>query len=205
MNQAIKLRLIVQLTLPFEIDLTSKNENWRVSELSFKENVNQRHSVITMSFKISRRSLYIMINLVSPLVIYCLLNLFVFYLPESSVERISFSLTMLLSIILYLNTITEDYHQQDRLVWFTFALLLKLLQVVLLSWCLFLHFVFRRTTIFKNQYQRRGRNLLDSCFYWKVQKITSNQRYMQVLFKKLKTKRIHQRKLRNTTKQIPIR
>lgn len=93
--------------LPFEIKLTSKNVNWKVSELSIKETVDQRHSVKTMSFKISRRSLYIIINLVSPLVILCLLNLFVFYLPESSGERISFSLTMLLSFILYLNMITD--------------------------------------------------------------------------------------------------
>ena len=80
---------------------------WDVSEVSQKMPHVYSRSLLTLSFKISRNSLYSIVNLVIPLACLCLLNSFVFALPESSGERISYSLTMLLALILYLNILAD--------------------------------------------------------------------------------------------------
>ena len=85
-----------------------ENGNWEVSEVSQITLDNSYTStILKLSFKISRTSMYPIVNLVIPLACLCMLNSFVFALPESSGERISYSLTMLLALILYLNMLAD--------------------------------------------------------------------------------------------------
>ncbi|XP_056002663.1 neuronal acetylcholine receptor subunit alpha-9-like [Ostrea edulis] len=51
--------------------------------------------------------MYILLNLAVPLIFLSILNSFVFLLPESSGERISYSVTILLALVLYLNMIAD--------------------------------------------------------------------------------------------------
>ena len=85
----------------------SPDGNWDVSEVSQIMPHLYSRLLLTLSFKISRNSLYPIVNLVIPLACLCMLNSFVFALPESSGERISYSLTMLLALILYLNILAD--------------------------------------------------------------------------------------------------
>ena len=85
-----------------------ENGNWKVSEV-YQITLDNSYisSILKLSFKISRTSMYPFVNLVIPLACLCMLNSFVFVLPESSGERISYSLTMLLALILYLNMLAD--------------------------------------------------------------------------------------------------
>ena len=85
-----------------------ENGNWEVSEVyQITLDNSYTSSILKLSFKISRTSMYPIVNLVIPLACLCMLNSFVFALPESSGERISYSLTMLLALILYLNMLAD--------------------------------------------------------------------------------------------------
>jgi hypothetical protein len=85
-----------------------ENEVWEASNVQSEIGIMlYNYSSITLSFTLSRQPLYLAMNFVIPLAYICLLNLFVFLLPESSGERISYAVTMLLALILYLNMIAD--------------------------------------------------------------------------------------------------
>ncbi|XP_048748305.1 neuronal acetylcholine receptor subunit alpha-9-like [Ostrea edulis] len=84
-----------------------ENEEWNTSNLTSFFSVEHSHSVFQFYINISRKPMYILLNLTVPLVCLCVLNSFVFLLPESSGERISYSVTILLALVLYLNMIAD--------------------------------------------------------------------------------------------------
>jgi hypothetical protein len=112
--QKIELKpLILEST---EVNIGSaliKNEEWEIRNVKFKVEQFYSEQGVTLSFSISRRPLYLMMNFVVPLAYLCLLNVFVFLLPESSGERMSYAVTILLCLILYLNMIADRLPTSD--------------------------------------------------------------------------------------------
>jgi Zn-dependent protease with chaperone function len=58
-------------------------------------------------FKYTRRPLFLLITLLLPAVFMGLLNIFVFFLPQDSGERIGFAITLLLTVVVYM-TIAQE-------------------------------------------------------------------------------------------------
>lgn len=60
------------------------------------------------TFRIKRRSLYLVINVVAPILILGFINILVFVLPAESGERLSFSVTVLLALAVYMTMVGEN-------------------------------------------------------------------------------------------------
>lgn len=58
--------------------------------------------VANFHMKLKRKPLFFVFNLILPIVLMCLLNPFVFFLPADSGERVGFSITVLLAIAVFL-------------------------------------------------------------------------------------------------------
>jgi hypothetical protein len=84
-----------------------ENEEWSTSNLTSVFSVEHSQSTIKFYIKISRKPTYVLLNLAIPLMALAILNPCVFLLPESSGEKISYSITVLLTHVLYLNMIAD--------------------------------------------------------------------------------------------------
>ena len=86
------------------------NKEW------ISENLKRINTVLTSSFNVSRvvfiltfkrRPSFLILNILTPVIGLGLLNPVVFALPESSGERVSLSVTILLTLVFYLNMIAD--------------------------------------------------------------------------------------------------
>ncbi|OWF44949.1 Neuronal acetylcholine receptor subunit alpha-6 [Mizuhopecten yessoensis] len=83
----------------WEIDRTLVTENKLYSEYT---------TVIAHDIYLTRKPRYFMISVASPILLLCFLNPFVFLLPVSSGERISFTVTIFLSLAVYMSYIGQE-------------------------------------------------------------------------------------------------
>lgn len=86
---------------------------WHLASAQAKRNVRnytccpEPYPDVTFYFKIHRRTLFYLTNLIIPLVVISALIIFVFTLPPQSGERISLSITLLLSMTVFMLFISE--------------------------------------------------------------------------------------------------
>lgn len=116
---ACYINIILWGTLPSEIiissplkevitDFYSKNSEWCLSATSaFVTSGSQIQSII-FGLQFSRKSTFLIINVLVPIVFLSLLNSVVFLLPQESGERVTFSVTVLLSFTVFLNVIGDN-------------------------------------------------------------------------------------------------
>ena len=90
-----------------EVDLPLYVENgiWEITEALNVDN--RKNKEIIVKLKMKRRTPYYVDSLIIPIMAVSFLMAFVFILPHDSGERVGFSTTVLLSIIVYL-TIIQD-------------------------------------------------------------------------------------------------
>ena len=82
-----------------------ENPSWDINE----ENVTTRdNKFIDIYIRLKRCPFFLFLNLISPVLVLGILNLFVFLLPQDSGERLSFSITMLLSFIVFISFTSEE-------------------------------------------------------------------------------------------------
>lgn len=77
----------------------STNSEWELSNNTVK---NLAPSLLSFRFKLKRRPLFLLVTLVIPVELLALLNITVFLLPQESGERIGFSITLLLAVVVFL-------------------------------------------------------------------------------------------------------
>ena len=81
------------------------NPSWNITS----ENVTLRdNKFIDIYIRLKRRPFFLFLNLISPVLVLGILNLFVFLLPQDSGERLSFSITMLLSFVVFISFTSEE-------------------------------------------------------------------------------------------------
>lgn len=97
--------------LPFNLPEYT-NKEWEVqsvkkshSILSLSNGVNHSNIKITIQFK--RKPGFVILNIFVPIPCFGIINILVFLLPESSGERISFSITILLTLVFFLNLVAD--------------------------------------------------------------------------------------------------
>lgn len=86
-----------------------ENGAWELVEIRlFKpDNTVNYQSGLTIRFKIKRRPMYHLVNVVFPLFVISLLNLLVFLIPAEAGERIGFSVTILLAMSVFLTIVSD--------------------------------------------------------------------------------------------------
>lgn len=65
-------------------------------------------SMITVTMVVSRRPLFALVNVILPITFMSVLNLLVFYLPVESGERVSYAITVLLAIAVFLTLVGDN-------------------------------------------------------------------------------------------------
>lgn len=66
-----------------------------------------KYSTMTIVFKLKRKPLHSLINVLLPIIVLALLTPLVFIMPKSSGERVGYSVTMLLAISVYMTIISD--------------------------------------------------------------------------------------------------
>lgn len=67
----------------------------------------EEHNVVIVSLSLERKSTFVVLNSVCPIVLFAFLNTAVFFIPPESGERISYCLTVLLAITVFLTLVGE--------------------------------------------------------------------------------------------------
>lgn len=125
----------VELGKNLTIDISNYLENiqWKLQSVSaYKQvkyygNVNPYPSLV-FEFVLRRRSLFYIINLIFPCVILSFLSLMTFYIPPASGERITLSISLLLTMLFTLYIVTENLPPDST----TVPLLTKFIGVAML-------------------------------------------------------------------------
>ena len=98
---------LISIRDDIETGLLSEHSSWKVINTSAVTEDTSYVSKITFTFKLERKPQYIIINVVLPILFLCLLNVLVFLLPSESGERVSYSITVLLSIAVFMTIVSS--------------------------------------------------------------------------------------------------
>ncbi|XP_069102875.1 neuronal acetylcholine receptor subunit alpha-7-like [Argopecten irradians] len=86
------------------------NGEWDITKTSVSDYMGYGSPSRTLDFtlQITRRHIYFIVSLTIPILLLCFLNPFVFLLPASSGERISYTITMFLSLAVYMTLMGDN-------------------------------------------------------------------------------------------------
>ncbi|XP_033752351.1 acetylcholine receptor subunit alpha-like [Pecten maximus] len=124
---------LVPRTETVDMDFYRKNGEWdviwtRVSDQVHRYETLTYISFFSITFGMIRKSDYFIINLLAPVVVLCVLDAFVFLIPVGSSDRVSFSLTLFLSLTVYMSVMGSYLPStSDPLAGMTYFLLASVL------------------------------------------------------------------------------
>ena len=88
-------------------ELMPEHGSWSVIETKAKAELDGLVYKGTFTFRLERKPQYIIINVVLPIFFLCILNVLVFLLPAESGERVSYAITVLLSIAVFMTIVSD--------------------------------------------------------------------------------------------------
>ena len=92
----------------FIFTMINNNSNWYVSNLSYENTLFMSiYSKVIFGITLTRKPQYLLLNIVSPVIILEFLNLFVFVFPIDSGERVSVSITILLTVFVFMTSLSD--------------------------------------------------------------------------------------------------
>lgn len=102
---ANEIRILIQ---SYTVDTTyySENPQWDYVSSTLYNGSSVNALYISMTFK--RKPTFFMINVIFPIILLGILNIFVFALPADSGERVGFSITLLLSIAVFMTIVSDS-------------------------------------------------------------------------------------------------
>ncbi|XP_013066091.2 acetylcholine receptor subunit alpha-like [Biomphalaria glabrata] len=93
------------------LDFFTKHGEWELSDTSLNvtelNSGNWAGSAVQLKFKLKRRPTFLLINIVLPVVFLSFLNLLVFVIPADSGEKISYGITVLLALSVFLSVVSS--------------------------------------------------------------------------------------------------
>ena len=84
------------------------NPKWEVLNVQFQNETFEDTPCLKVEITMKRRPEFLIVTLILPIIILSFVNLFVFLLPVESGERVSFSITVLLSFTVYITMISDN-------------------------------------------------------------------------------------------------
>ncbi|XP_048745875.2 neuronal acetylcholine receptor subunit alpha-6-like [Ostrea edulis] len=87
-----------------------ENSIWSIvnTKVTIIDNPKIRESEITFTLHLKRKPLYIVMNVIIPIFFLAVVNILTFIIPADSGEKITFSMTVFLSFLVFLNVISAD-------------------------------------------------------------------------------------------------
>ncbi|EDO32052.1 predicted protein, partial [Nematostella vectensis] len=116
-HDGLKIDIQLRKTTGVDIDDYSENREWFLKDAPGRRDVKlynccpEPYPTVTFTLVIRRRAMFYVYNMVLPTGMIALLSLFSFYLPPNSGERVSFVITVLLSMSVYMIMVTENMPQ----------------------------------------------------------------------------------------------
>lgn len=108
------------------------NAVWALLETTAEHFIRDDQSYMKFVFRIKRQPLYLLINVVFPILLLSVLNGFVFLLPAQSGERMGFALTCFLSFVFMLQTVMGFLpHTADPMSLFCFYVIVMMVISIL--------------------------------------------------------------------------
>ncbi|WAR24917.1 ACHA3-like protein [Mya arenaria] len=104
---ANEVMLVIQdkeIYLPFY----QENGEWSLVNTSTRNRVELSMSISEFNVHLSRRSEFFVVNVILPIVLLCFLDCLVFLIPLDSGERISYSITVLLSFAVFMTLVSDN-------------------------------------------------------------------------------------------------
>ncbi|KAI8494732.1 hypothetical protein Bbelb_273370 [Branchiostoma belcheri] len=92
----------------------TKNEEWILNAVPMERRVAiypccpEPYVSIIVKLQLERRSYFYMFNMVLPCIVLMILNVFGFYIPPDSGERLGFSMTILLALVVFLQVLSDS-------------------------------------------------------------------------------------------------
>jgi len=119
------------------LDQYQNSSTWDVKEwkLSRGNIVSNSFSCVTLTVVFKRKPFFILINIISPVLLLSVINVFVFGLPVVSGERISYAMTTFLSLAVYMTIIAEKLPDGNPVPMFTYFVVGKLVYSSLIILC----------------------------------------------------------------------
>ena len=92
----------------------TENGRWLLENSSVSHGNLEVMSLVNLHFQLKRKSTFFIINVILPIVFMSVLNIMVFQLPTESGERISYCITVLLAIAVFLTLVGENLPNISR-------------------------------------------------------------------------------------------
>ncbi|XP_048726988.2 neuronal acetylcholine receptor subunit alpha-2-like [Ostrea edulis] len=96
------------------LDYFSEHGTWELLDKKLNTFLTSTSSFISIDMKLKRRPAFAVINIVLPMVFMVVLNLLVFVLPVESGERVSYSITVLLAIAVFLTLVGDNLPKTSK-------------------------------------------------------------------------------------------
>ena len=87
---------------------------WKLLNTSVEAEVVNGIYRSTLTFRLERKSLYVIVNIILPIMFLSILNVLVFMLPAESGERVSYAITVLLAITVFMTIITDTMPKKSE-------------------------------------------------------------------------------------------
>ena len=105
------------ITTPGDINLglaMGEHGTWKILSTFIKSEVVGPSYKARISLRLERKSQYIIINIVLPILFMCILNVLVFILPAESGERVSYSISVLLAIAVFMTIVSDTLPKKSE-------------------------------------------------------------------------------------------
>lgn len=101
--------VLVASQMKFDESVLLKNAKWKIQNAPAIIDATYAVPFIRYYIVLKRRPTFVLMNLLLPTLLIMLINIFTFLLPPDSGERVSFSTTVLLTLIVFLTIISEKF------------------------------------------------------------------------------------------------
>jgi nicotinic acetylcholine receptor alpha-7 len=102
------------------------DSEWDITNVTHDVFENVHLPTIVFNYHIQRKPLFIITNMVMPIVLLGVLNIFTFVLPIESGERTSFAVTLFLTFVVVMTVVSETLPATDKMGYFSIFLILRI-------------------------------------------------------------------------------
>ena len=127
---------LIPVTDTIDTSILAEGSSWKVVKTTAVAWGDDWTSSVTFTIILARKPQYVIINAILPILFLCLLNVLVFLLPAESGERMSFAITALLSIAVFMTIVSNTIPKSsDPLPLIAYFLMTDLIISSLVSVC----------------------------------------------------------------------
>ncbi|XP_033739824.1 acetylcholine receptor subunit beta-type lev-1-like [Pecten maximus] len=129
--------LLTAISPTLTLTIYSENPTWKLISTELKAVNDPQFQRFEMTITFKRRYAFYIINLILPMIFMCFINMFVFWIPIESGERMGYSTTLLLTIAVFLSIVTDALPQTSSpsIALLCYLLIIHILLSTMIMFC----------------------------------------------------------------------